>query len=822
MLVHNVGRRGDRGGNRSTQAANEMLNRYEQGMQHRSEYRDHGSFNETDFEVGNNNGSGSSNNNNSDGGRRGSESTGGGVPGTTVKGPEIAKLAGEKHKPKLATSQQSFLNPKRWLEQGNKHGVLQNAGKDRLPYGFHIDKEHREKLKDLLGEEETEILRKVEEREDERAAQWRLRPLRRRVRLLFEDPHSSTPAYVLAVTILTMIIVSSIIFMVDSVDSVRNNDKVSYALDMTESVFIVCFTLEYLLRMWASEDWQSFPFESQNVIDFAAIIPWYVETIMHVSGHGEGGFNLGFLRLARVFRVFKLSRYGNKMQMVFDALNESRDILSMLMVNLAIIIIVFSSITYYAESPNNKDEFSNIPKTCWWCIVTVLTVGYGDMAPQSILGRCTAALLMILSLIVLALPITIIGSCFSNSWVAWKEDQKLKERLEMLPSTFKSLYPALTALAEDMSENNALLQEKSEELSDLLSKMHDALEKSRLGEQSTYLKDMSTLMESCMHLLSDNLVETHQLFDEILTMIRSRSAEGRRLRAHAAMVMDDAKTCMKMAFSNLFRSQATITTEEGELLDLRRYNGVMDVHVIGARGLAAKDMSGTSDPYVLVSHGEEVRKSEIMQKSLNPMWDEHMVLLINTVMTPIKVEVFDSDLISQDDPLGHVNIDIRDLVPEMRIEKWHELKDGKGGSIKLALTMFNMQSIFPNNLDDDDLMQSIADRVFSASASMTAGSNCSITVPKYNIVISKQPPPAMNVTERDHDRERERILAEKIKKSEMLRSKTMLGLEKRSSPSETEAVAAPHPEAAATPDGAPDARAGADLRTQSHHINTDE
>ena len=779
MLVHNVGRRGDRGGNRSTQAANEMLNRYEQGMQHRSEYRDHGSFNETDFEVGNNNGSGSSNNNNSDGGRRGSESTGGGVPGTTVKGPEIAKLAGEKHKPKLATSQQSFLNPKRWLEQGNKHGVLQNAGKNRLPYGFHIDKEHREKLKDLLGEEETEILRKVEEREDERAAQWRLRPLRRRVRLLFEDPHSSTPAYVLAVTILTMIIVSSIIFMVDSVDSVRNNDKVSYALDMTESVFIVCFTLEYLLRMWASEDWQSFPFESQNVIDFAAIIPWYVETIMHVSGHGEGGFNLGFLRLARVFRVFKLSRYGNKMQMVFDALNESRDILSMLMVNLAIIIIVFSSITYYAESPNNKDEFSNIPKTCWWCIVTVLTVGYGDMAPQSILGRCTAALLMILSLIVLALPITIIGSCFSNSWVAWKEDQKLKERLEMLPSTFKSLYPALTALAEDMSENNALLQEKSEELSDLLSKMHDALEKSRLGEQSTYLKDMSTLMESCMHLLSDDLVETHQLFDEILTMIRSRSAEGRRLRAHAAMVMDDAKTCMKMAFSNLFRSQATITTEEGELLDLRRYNGVMDVHVIGARGLAAKDMSGTSDPYVLVSHGEEVRKSEIMQKSLNP-------------------------------------------VPEMRIEKWHELKDGKGGSIKLALTMFNMQSIFPNNLDDDDLMQSIADRVFSASASMTTGSNCSITVPKYNIVISKQPPPAMNVTERDHDRERERILAEKIKKSEMLRSKTMLGLEKRSSPSETEAVAAPHPEAAATPDGAPDARAGADLRTQSHHINTDE
>ena len=246
------------------------------------------------------------------------------------------------------------------------------------------------------------------------------------------------------------------------------------------------------------------------------------------------------------------------------------------------------------------------------------------------------------------------------------------------------------------------------------------------------------------------------------------------------------------------------------------------MHVIGARGLAAKDMSGTSDPYVLVSHGEEVRKSEIMQKSLNPMWDEHMVLLINTVMTPIKVEVFDSDLISQDDPLGHVNIDIRDLVPEMRIEKWHELKDGKGGSIKLALTMFNMQSIFPNNLDDDDLMQSIADRVFSAPASMTTGSNCSITVPKYNIVISKQPPPAMNVTERDHDRERERILAEKIKKSEMLRSKTMLRLEKKSSPSETEAVAAPHPEAAATPDGAPDARAGADLRTQSHHIKTDE
>jgi hypothetical protein len=80
-------------------------------------------------------------------------------------------------------------------------------------------------------------------------------------------------------------------------------------------------------------------------------------------------------------------------------------------------VVVFSSITYYAEKNEEESMFTSIPATCWWCVVTVLTVGYGDMAPTSVAGKLIATVLMFFSVLVMALPITIIGSSFSNSWV---------------------------------------------------------------------------------------------------------------------------------------------------------------------------------------------------------------------------------------------------------------------------------------------------------------------------------------------------------------------------------------------------------------------
>lgn len=127
------------------------------------------------------------------------------------------------------------------------------------------------------------------------------------------------------------------------------------------------------------------------MVDLVAIVPFYIELLVdRVLGDGAGGgFDLRFLRLARVFRIFKLSRYGHRMQLVFDALIESREILAMLSVNLVILVVVFSSITYYAEKDEENTKFQSIPATCWWCIVTVLTVGYGaSLLPRSLARRC--------------------------------------------------------------------------------------------------------------------------------------------------------------------------------------------------------------------------------------------------------------------------------------------------------------------------------------------------------------------------------------------------------------------------------------------------
>ena len=166
-----------------------------------------------------------------------------------------------------------------------------------------------------------------------------------------------------------------------------------------------------------------------NIVDFLAIAPFYVELMLVGSPSGSSSAILRILRLIRVFRVFKVSRYLPWVGVFTAALAASVQPLLMLVFVLAIAVVVFSSAIYYAERgeydtvrkvfayPTGEvSPFQSIPDSMWWAIVTMTTVGYGDMVPITPAGRFIASIAALSGILVLAIPITIISTNFNAEY----------------------------------------------------------------------------------------------------------------------------------------------------------------------------------------------------------------------------------------------------------------------------------------------------------------------------------------------------------------------------------------------------------------------
>lgn len=159
-----------------------------------------------------------------------------------------------------------------------------------------------------------------------------------------------------------------------------------------------------------------------------AIAPFYVQ--LCVGGSGSALGILRVLRLARILRLFKLSRYSSGMRIFSRALSASAHALVLLLMFLAIAVVLFSSLIFFAERGEFDDQagawvvagpdgtkapsaFQSIPASSWWCIATLTTVGYGDVTPVTPTGKLIAAVTMLSGLLVLSLPMSVIGANFA-------------------------------------------------------------------------------------------------------------------------------------------------------------------------------------------------------------------------------------------------------------------------------------------------------------------------------------------------------------------------------------------------------------------------
>lgn len=209
--------------------------------------------------------------------------------------------------------------------------------------------------------------------------------------------------------ILILAILASIVFVM--LESVKSFDaKYHNFLNIAEWIVTILFTIEYIARIISIKKPSSYIFSFYGIIDLLATIPKYLSLIF-VGTHAL--IALRALRLLRVFRILKLARYLGASTNLMKALKASRIKISVFLFSVIVLTIILGTIMYLIEGP--KNGFTSIPHSMYWAIVTLTTVGYGDIAPHTPFGQFIASIVMILGYGIIAVPTGIVTSEMSKS-----------------------------------------------------------------------------------------------------------------------------------------------------------------------------------------------------------------------------------------------------------------------------------------------------------------------------------------------------------------------------------------------------------------------
>lgn len=212
----------------------------------------------------------------------------------------------------------------------------------------------------------------------------------------------TTAGKIFNISLLIVIIASIIFVMLESVEEI--DTKFHGFLNAAEWVITILFSLEYIARVLAVKNPRSYIFSFFGIIDLLSTIPKYLSFLLVGS---QSLVALRALRLLRVFRILKLARYIGESTNLIRALKLSRAKISVFILFVLILCVILGTIMYLVESGQDSG-FTSIPRSVYWAIVTLTTVGYGDIAPSTALGQFISSFIMLMGYAIIAVPTGIV------------------------------------------------------------------------------------------------------------------------------------------------------------------------------------------------------------------------------------------------------------------------------------------------------------------------------------------------------------------------------------------------------------------------------
>lgn len=212
-----------------------------------------------------------------------------------------------------------------------------------------------------------------------------------------------------------LILISIITFSVETIPTLKPETRA--ILHVIEVISVIIFTIEYILRIYMSEKKLRFIFSFFGIIDFLAILPFYL-------AFGVDLRSLRALRFLRLFRIFKLVRYNKALNHFSRAIRGAKEQI-FLFIFITLLLIYFSAVgIYYFENEAQPEHFYSIFDSLWWAIITLTTVGYGDVYPITVGGKVFTFVILMIGLGIVAIPTGIISSALTTS--VDKDDYKEK------------------------------------------------------------------------------------------------------------------------------------------------------------------------------------------------------------------------------------------------------------------------------------------------------------------------------------------------------------------------------------------------------------
>jgi voltage-gated potassium channel len=233
--------------------------------------------------------------------------------------------------------------------------------------------------------------------------------------LVEKGAHGSKINLVFDYFILCLIVLNVTAVALDTLTGI--NVALIQFLRIFEIFSIIIFTIEFLMRLYVSDITHpaknkfysalKFIFSPFGLIDLLAILPFYIPFIIKVDLRF-----LRILRLIRFFRIFKISRYNSTLKLIWDVIKEKKAELQMTFFIALLMLLVSAFLMYHIENPVQPEKFTNVFSSLWWAVSTLTTVGYGDIAPVTTLGKIISSFVSILGIGIIALPTGIISAGF--------------------------------------------------------------------------------------------------------------------------------------------------------------------------------------------------------------------------------------------------------------------------------------------------------------------------------------------------------------------------------------------------------------------------